>query len=122
MSTDHADSENTREAQVQDPEGVHYRIRAVKVGMALRGDVPTVATGPVDFVVQFVIDTAIALAIKLRADRQDAWKLGVYRQGRTKVERLVHKEVLPPGDTPEEQILRLRNRIATGDTSLLNRA
>lgn len=96
MSRDHVDSENTRELVVQDFAGTTYRIRAVKKGMPLRGDVTGVATGPVDFVVQSLIDTVMAAAISLRADRQSTWKLGVYRRTRVATERLVHKELLAP--------------------------
>lgn len=120
VSTDHVDSENTREQVVQDPAGTTYRIRAVKKGMPLRGDITGVATGPLDFVVQFLLDTVLAAAISLRASRQDTWKLGVYRQTRAATERLAHKELLAPGDAPEERISTLRQRIAAGDTSTLS--
>ena len=96
MSTGHMDAENSRELVVADPDGVSYRVRAVKKGMWLRGDLELGGGGSlVDFAVTFVLDVLIGLFVSARAASQTAWKVGVFRQGRAS-QRLVHKELLSP--------------------------
>lgn len=122
MSNSHADLENSREETVTAPDGVVHRVRAVKRGMWLRGDVEAgPATSLEELVFKFVADMAILLATSMRASSQNVWKVGVFRQGRAKVERLVHKEVLPPNVAPETRMSELSEFIRTGRSDQLRR-
>jgi len=121
MSSSHADASNSREEVVRDPSGTTFRVRAVKRGMWLRGDVEDTASSLSDLVVTLVINFGILLFAKSRADAKREWKIGVFRQGRATTLRLIHKELLPEGVSPEARMQELGTHIRAGNLDWASR-
>jgi hypothetical protein len=111
------DIHEVKQERVQDPAGVTYYVRAVKLGVSLRRRAE-IGQGPQqsasDLAATILADVVVPIVSARRADREDTWKVGVLREGSLLGEKVVHKERLRAGVDPEPRVRELVDRIRMG--------
>lgn len=111
------DIHEVKQERVQDPAGMSYCVRAVKLGVRLRkrADLgPGPQQSATDFVATFLADVVAPILSAWRADRRDTWKVGILREGSLLGEKVIHKERLNTGVDPEPRIRDLAELIRGG--------